>query len=94
MNIVFIFTNYFHELDHGVNAAWAASSEQFGEDSRAAEASLDVVVDGLDLGDQGVVLLLCGASGAMSPLIGAARGNLQGPAHQSGRPLLGVIGDE
>jgi len=74
-----------HQLGHGVDAAGPPPSHQFGVVAGTAAAGLDLVVDRLDLGDQGATPLLVGTCGPTSPG-GKAAGYLQDPAHEPGRP--------
>src|SRR4051794_29695679 len=63
-------------------------------DPRAAVAGLDLAMDGLDRYDQGALPGRPDALRPPPPVVVAARGDAQDPAHQPDRPSLAVAFDE
>src|SRR3954454_12486204 len=71
-----------------------APGDQLGVDPGAAVAGLDLAVDRLDGDDQGLTPMGLGALRPSPPVVVAAGGDAQDPAHEPDRPSAPVAFDE
>src|SRR5207244_12419061 len=78
----------------GGDAAGLPAGQQFRMDAGAAIAGLDLLVDGLDLDQQGIAALLLVAQRALSPGVVAGDRDLQHVTQHGHGPLIAARLDE